>query len=155
MTAALSNEDIAPILFNVLSAGMSHADTKDLTAVLRLLREARPKALEIVLVLAWELLKGEQCEEARCLLEEADFQHPGNARIKATLASVLFFTDVSVWKSYAAEVRSLPHDEEAAAIIAAIEVADDQRLPGAMALVGFRSRRVVDEATCAESPEPV
>jgi thioredoxin-like negative regulator of GroEL len=153
MNAALSNEDIAPILFDVLSLGMSHADNRDLTAVLRLLREVRPKALEIVLVLAWELLKGLESDEARRLLEEADFQHPDNPRIKATLASVLFFTDVSLWKSYAAEVRRLPHDEEAAAILAAIESADDQRLPGALALVGFRMPKAVEEIARIQNPQ--
>lgn len=153
MTDVLSNEDIAPILFDVLALGMTDADNKDLTAVLRLLRETRPKALEIVLVLAWELLKGQECAEARHLLEEADYQHPGNARIKATLASVLFFTDVSLWKSYVAEVRSLPHDEEAAVIVAAIESADDQKLSGAVALVGFQRQKEVAEIARQQTPQ--
>ncbi len=153
MTAALSNEEIAPILFDVLALGMNKSDNKDLTAVLRLLREVRPKALEIVLVLAWELLKGLECDEARSLLEDADFRHPGNARVKATLASVLFFTDVSLWKSYVAEVRSLPHDEEAAAIVAAIESADEQRLPSGVALVGFRLPKVVAEIARLQAPQ--
>jgi thioredoxin-like negative regulator of GroEL len=153
MTAVLSIEDIAPILFDVLALGMTDADNKDLTAVLRLLREARPKSLEIVLVLAWELLKGQECDEARHLLEAADYQHPGNARIKATLASVLFFTDVSVWKSYVTEVRSLPHDEEAATIVAAIESADEQQLPGAVALVGFQRQKEVAEIARKQNPQ--
>lgn len=151
MTVTVFNEDIAPVLFDVLEAGRMHGDNKDLTAVLRLLRETRPKSLETVLLLSWELLKGLEYDEARGLLEEADFKHPGNARVKATLASVLFFTDVSVWRSYVAEVRSLPHDEEAATIVDSIEQADDQRLPGGIALVGFRMQKAVAEIVRQQS----
>jgi thioredoxin-like negative regulator of GroEL len=155
MSARISNEDIAPLLFDVLEAGRTHGDSTDLAAVLRLLRETRPKTLEIALLLAWELLKGLEYTEARELLEDMDFKHPGNARIKATLASVLFFTDVPLWIAYVAEVRSLPHDEEAVAIVNALELADDQRLPGDVALVGFQHPKALAEMVHQHSTQYV
>jgi thioredoxin-like negative regulator of GroEL len=145
MRATILIEDIAPTLFDVLEAGMSHGDKKDRIALLRFLREIRPKTLEIILLLAWELLTDHEFEEARELLEDADFKHPCNARVKATLASVLFFTNVPLWNAYVAEVRSLPNDEEASVIVDAIESAYDQRLPGGVALVGFREQKAVVE----------
>lgn len=155
MTAKIFNENIAPMLFDVLEAGRSHGDSKDLAAVLKLLRETRPKTLEIALLLAWELLKGLQYSEARSLLEDLDYKYPGNARVKATLASVLFFTDVSFWKAYVAEVRSLARDEEAAAIVDALELADDQNLPGGLALVGFQNTKLLADVVHHQSSENV
>ena len=155
MTERVSNENIAPMLFDVLEAGRSHGDSKDLAVVLRLLRETRPETLEIALLLAWELLKGLKYSEARELLEDLDFRYPGNARVKATLASVLFFTDVMLWKAYVAEVRSLPRDEEAVAIVDALELADDQQLPGGLALVGFRHPKLLADVVHHQSPQNV
>lgn len=93
----------------------------DALAVLRLLRQQRPAAPEPIVTEAMHIHRAGDAVAARGLLEEAYSLHPGNAFVKASLALILFSQRDSLWESYVNEVKALPRDDQAMAIVAGIE----------------------------------
>jgi Bacterial type III secretion protein (HrpB1_HrpK) len=145
MSSTPDRDQVAGILFDIFSLGTEKETSKSLIPLLNFLRAVRPKLVDAVVVLAWELMKNRCFKEARVLLEETEFEHPGHAGIKATLASVLYFSKDASWQTYVTEVRRLRYDEEASLIVDALEAAADAGLDPVTSFFAFQSRsRLVD-----------
>ena len=93
----------------------------DVALVLRVLATARPNLPQIAAAEARLRLQCCDFTGARNLLEDAERASPGSALIKAMLALTLFMQGDGLWHAYAGDVRALPFDESANAIVDAIE----------------------------------
>lgn len=153
MTQTPSRDSVGGMLFDILSVGMERRTSQSLVPLLDFLRAVRPKAIDIVIILAWELLKDQRFSDARSLLETAEFERPDHAGIKATLASVLYFTNDPSWRGYVTEVRRLSYDEEAVIIVEALEAAADAGLEPATSFAAFQSRARLVEVITLNHPE--
>lgn len=96
---------------------------EDALAVVRVLRTLRPLAPEFAVAEALQLNHDSGRRVALLVLEEADARCPGNALVKATLALILYGQRDSLWQAYADEVKALPPNDKALAIVASIEKA--------------------------------
>lgn len=145
MSSTPDRDQVAGILFDVFSLGAKKETSKNLIPLLIFLRAVRPKLVDAVVILAWEFMKIRCFKEAKTLLEEAEFEHPGHVGIKATLASVFYFTKDASWQAHVTDVRRLPYDEEASLIVDALEAAANAGLDPDTSFVAFQSRsRLVD-----------
>jgi thioredoxin-like negative regulator of GroEL len=115
------DNSLLKLLFAIFSIGTELDAADDTLAVLRLLRQQRPAAPEVIVTEALQILQAGDAVAARLLLEEADSLHPGNAFVKASLALTLFGQRDSLWEAYVNEVKALPHDDQAMAIVAGID----------------------------------
>lgn len=123
MISTQLDNSLLKLLFAIFSIGTDmEADAAgDALAVLRLLRQQRPAAPEVTVAEALQLLRTGDAVAARLLLEEADTLHPGHPFVKASLALTLFGQRDSLWEAYVNEVKALPHDDQAMAIVAGID----------------------------------
>lgn len=153
MSSVLDRDQVAGILFDVFLLGSEKESERSLIPLLNFLHAVRPKVVDTVVVLAWELMKDQCFAHARSLLEEAEYEHPGNAGVKAALASVLYFTGDASWEAYVTDVRRLSYDEGAALIVDALEAAADAGLDPAASFAAFQSRSRLVEVIKLHHPE--
>jgi hypothetical protein len=104
-----------------LAGALDAKSGPDVALVLRVLASARPNVPQIAAAEARLRLQARDFIGARNLLEDAERASPASALIKAMLAFTLFMQGDGLWHAYAAEVRALPVDESAKAIVVAIE----------------------------------
>jgi hypothetical protein len=123
----------------------------EVLSILRLLRRLQPNTTGLAVVQAWQMMQTGKMKESRRLLETLDRESPGLASVKATLAAVLYFSSDSLWQSYAAEVRKLPPDEDALAMVDAVQSASDSQVDPIIArqLLGMAGRRAPAESAAA------
>ncbi len=113
-------------LFTAATRSFHRADA---TPIVKLLRHVHPNLNPLIVLEGWNLIKTGQFVEARALLDEADQATPGVPSIKAAIAATLFFASEPLWQNYAAEVKALAPDEDALAIVSALESCAQSGVP--------------------------
>ena len=107
-----------------LAGDLDGTSGADVALVLRVLATARPNLPQIAAAEARLRLQARDFTGARSLLEDAERAVPRSALVKAMLAVTMFMQGDGLWHACADEVRALPRDENAHAMVAAIERAD-------------------------------
>lgn len=153
MSSVPNRDQVAGILFDVFLLGSEKETKQSLIPLLNFLRAVRPKQIDTVVVLAWELMKERCFTQAKSVLEQAEYENPGHAGVKAALASVLYFTGGASWQAYVTDVRRLSHDEGASLIVDALEAAADAGLDPAASFAAFQSRSRLVEVIKLHHPE--
>jgi thioredoxin-like negative regulator of GroEL len=126
----MKSHDLPPQLIHLLAdifeLGCTNGCHQETVTVLKLLKHVRPDASPLALVEAWNLIEMRRLAAARELLDAAESAHPADPMTKAMLVMCLYLQGDSLWQAYASEVRQLPDNEEAVAVVTAIEeVASD------------------------------
>jgi thioredoxin-like negative regulator of GroEL len=126
----MNAESISPaavdLLIDAFMIGSQIGLSDDTLVVLRTVRHCRPKAIDLVVPEAWQLIGKRHIPAARQLLETADAEAPGRPAIKALLATCLFFSGDGLWQAYLAEARALNPDQDVMKMIGALEAMDNE-----------------------------
>jgi Bacterial type III secretion protein (HrpB1_HrpK) len=109
------------LLADVFELGCTHGCRHETVTVLKLLKQVRPDVSPLALIEAWNLIEMRQFAAARELLDAAESEHPADPMTKAVLVMCLYLQGDSLWQAYASDVRRLPGNDEAVAMVAAIE----------------------------------
>jgi predicted Zn-dependent protease len=121
----MKSSELPPQLISLLAdafqLGSTHGCREETVAVLKLLRHVRPDASPLTLIEAWSLIEMGRLSAARELLEAAEATNPGDPMTKAILVMCLYLQGETLWQAYAGEVHQMADNEEALAVVTAIE----------------------------------
>lgn len=121
MTTTQIDKTLVDVFAAVFYVGNDMKVAEDVLPVLRLIRSQRPAASQLAVVEAQKLLECGDVLAGRQVLEETDAAQPGSPIVKAMLAMALYSLGDPLWEGYLQEVRRLPPDERALALVACLE----------------------------------